>query len=101
VELRYLGFDQKLNTRTYRFKGLAGADPALYFLVNADLRLFLLHRIGIQEGPTLCAKKLASDLENPVARDHELTNEDLRAYVDARALADAQKASRRMSARQH
>lgn len=101
MELRYLGFDQKLNTRTYRFKGVAGRDPALFFLVTADLRLFLSHRIGIQEGPTLCARKLASDLQQPAAGDHELTNEDLDAYVKARAMADALKVSRRSGARQH
>jgi hypothetical protein len=102
VELRYLGFDQKLNTRTYRFKGVAGRDPALYFLISADLRLFLLHRIGIQEGPTLCANKLARDLQVAAAGDHELTDEDLCAFADARTLADAQKAqSRRNGARQH
>jgi len=102
VEIRYLGFDQKMNTRTYRFKGVVGRDPALYFLVNADISLFLLHRIGIQEGPSLCAKKLASDLLNPAADSHELTSDDLRAYVNARALADKERAeSRRRGARQH
>ena len=100
MELRYLGFDQKLNTRTYRFKGVTGSDPAAYFLVNADLRLFLLHRIAIQEGPTLSASKLASDLQNPASESHELTDQDLCAFATARALAEAQKAeSRRRSAR--
>jgi hypothetical protein len=82
--------------------GVAGRDPALYFLVSADLSLFLQHHVGIQEGPTLCAKKLACDLQKPVVGSHELTNDDLLAYVNARELADAQKAaSRRSSAHLH
>ena len=102
MEFRYLGFDQTLNTRTYRFKSMVNGDPALFFLVTADLNLFLAHHVGIQEGPALCAKKLATDLGNPAAENHELTHEDLRAYVSARALAEAQKAeSRRRSARHH
>jgi len=100
VELRYLGFDQKLNTRTYKFKDGSGDDPAAYFVVTADLRLFLLHRIAIQEGPALCASKLASDLQKPALGNHELTGEDLCDYATARALAETQKAaSRRRGAR--
>lgn len=100
VELRYLGFDQKLNTRTYKFKGIANGEPTLYFMVTADLGLFLSHRVGIQEGPALCAHKLASDLLTPADGNHELTNEDLTAHVSARALADTRKTGTRRSARQ-
>ena len=58
MELRYLGFDQKQNTRTYKFDGVANGQPTVHFVVTADLALFLANRIGIQEGPTLCANKL-------------------------------------------
>ena len=97
MELRYLGFDQKLNTRTYKFKGIANGEPTLYFMVTADLRLFLSHRIGIQEGPALSAHKLASDLLTPLNGNHELTNEDLTAHVNARAMAEERKAGARKS----
>jgi hypothetical protein len=95
MELRYLGFDQKLSTRAYKFKGIANGKPTLYFIVRADLGLFLANHIGIQEGPSLCATKLAADLQEPANGSHELTNDDLRAHVSARAMADARKAEAR------
>jgi hypothetical protein len=69
----------------------------LHYVVTADLALFLQHRIGIQEGPGLCARKLASDAQTPHLENVELTNDDLRAMVDARAVADARKAELRRS----
>jgi hypothetical protein len=115
MELRYLGFDQKQNTRTYKFDGLANGRPAVHFVVTADLALFLANRIGIQEGPTLCARKLSStpepapdthpesttpDSTNVESTNLELTNDDLRAHVSARSMAEARKAeARRMGPR--
>jgi len=97
MELRYLGFDQTQNTRAYRFEGIEKGEPTLQFVVTADLAMFLKHRIGIQEGPGLCARKLASDVQVPHPENIELTNDDLRAMVDARAVADARKAELRRS----
>ncbi len=62
MELRYLGFDQKQNTRQYKFDGVATGQPTLHYVVTADLALFREHRIGIQEGPSLCAHKLPPPL---------------------------------------
>jgi hypothetical protein len=95
VELRYLGFDQKQNTRQYKFDGVANGQPTLHFVVTADLALFLAHRIGIQEGPTLCASKLSSALQPATDVPLELTSEDLRAHADARSVAEARKAEAR------
>jgi hypothetical protein len=97
MELRYLGFDQTQNRRAYRFDGLTKGEPTVHFVVTADLAMFLKHRIGIQEGPGLCARKLASDAQTPCQENVELTNDDLRAMVDARAVADARKAELRRS----
>lgn len=97
MELRYLGFDQTHNTRAYRFEGLTKGEPTIQYVVTADLALFLKFRIGIQEGPGLCARKLASDGQTPRPESVELTNDDLRALVDARAVADARKAELRRS----
>jgi hypothetical protein len=97
MELRYLGFDQTQNTRAYRFEGLMKGEPAMHFVVTADLAMFLKYRIGIQEGPGLCARKLASDAQTPRLENVELTNDDMRAMVDARAVADARKAEMRRS----
>jgi|SRR4051812_46004583 hypothetical protein len=100
MELRYLGFDQKLNTRTYKFDGVANGQPTLHFVVTADLALFLANRIGIQEGPTLCAHKLSASPEPANDTNLELTDDDLRAHASARSMAEARKAeARRMSSR--
>jgi hypothetical protein len=92
MEYRYMGFDQRDNTRAYKFDGLAKGEPTVHFVITADLALFLKHRIGIQEGPALCAHKLADGPERAAPGHHELTNDDLLAYSTARAEAEARKA---------
>jgi hypothetical protein len=91
LALRYLGFDQLQNARAYRFDLIAKGDATRQFVVTVDLALFRAHRVGIQEGPGLCARKLAADLEICSDGAHELTTEDLRTYADARAAAEAHK----------
>jgi hypothetical protein len=99
MELRYLGFEQVQNARGYRFDVLVKGDATRQFVVTVDLALFRAHRVGIQEGPSLCARKLAADIENSVDGAHELTTEDLREYADARAAAEARKVESRSGAR--
>ena len=100
MELRYMGFEQNRNTRTYKFDGVANGQPTVHFVVTADLALFLVNRIGIQEGPTLCALKLSSAAEPAPGTNLVLTNDDLRAHASARSLAEARKAeARRMGPR--
>jgi hypothetical protein len=100
MELRYMGFDQKQNTRTYKFDGVASGQPTVHYAVTADLTLFLANRIGIQEGPTLCAHKLSASPEPAADASLELTNDDLRAHASARSMAEARKAeARRMGPR--
>ena len=95
MELRYLGFDQLENARGYRFDVVAKGDPPRHFVVTVDLALFRAHGVGIQEGPSLCAQKLLTDLENHSEGDHQLTTEDLRAHADGRA----DEAAKRIAAR--
>lgn len=94
MELRYLGFDQTLNRRTYRFEGLTKGEPSVRYVITADLGMFLKHRIGIQDGPGLCVRKLASGAEAP-EEGFQLTNDDFQAEVEARAAAGARKAEMR------
>ena len=94
MELRYMGFEQNRNTRTYKFDGVANGQPTVHFVVTADLALFLLNRIGIQEGPTLCALKLSA-VEPSANTNVVLTNDDLRAHASARSMAEARKAEMR------
>jgi hypothetical protein len=95
MEFRYLGFDQSGNARAYKFDAIAKAEPTRHFIVTADISLFLQHRVGLQEGPALCARKLAEDLESNAEGDHELVSDDLRRHVDNRALAEARRAEAR------
>lgn len=95
MELRYMGFEQQRNMRAYNFDGLAKGQPAVRYVVTADLALFVKHRIGIQEGPSLCARKLASDLDGLRKGEHELLNEDLLAHAAARADAESRRAEQR------
>jgi hypothetical protein len=97
MDLRYMGFDHKQNTRTYKFDRTEKGEPSIRLAVTADLALFLKHRIGIQEGPTLCAHKLTADLDGLREGDHELTNDDLQAYVSDRAAAELRRAESRRS----
>jgi hypothetical protein len=95
MQLRYMGFDQSKAVRIYRFDSIVDRAPAVRYIVAVDLTLFLKHHVGIQEGPSLCARKLASDLETVQQREHTLTSEDLLAYVTARSEAEARKAAAR------
>ena len=98
MEFRYLGFDQQKNARTYKFDVLVKGEPARHLVITADLGVFLANRIGIQEGPTLCAKKLAADLEQNSEGTHELTDEDVRAHAAGLALAETRRAEARRAA---
>lgn len=103
MEFRYLGFDQLQNARGYRFEAVSKGDPVRQFVVTVDLALFRTHRVGIQEGPSLCAHKLAADLEKcaetaATEEVHVLTTEDLQIYVDARSAAEARKIEARKGA---
>jgi hypothetical protein len=95
MELRYMGFDQSQNTRCYRFDRMVKGEPTVRLTITADLALFLEHRIQIQEGPTLCAGKLAADLALSLMGTHQLTNDDLIAHLQARTIAEALKSESR------
>ena len=101
MELRYMGFDQHDNTRSYKFDGLEKGQPAVRLVVTADLSLFLKHHINIQEGPNLCARKLSTHSARLAPHDYQLTEEDLLAIATARADAQAHKAELRRKANRH
>ena len=95
MEIRYLGFDQRQNSRVYRFDVRIDGHQTKQVSVSADIAVFRNHSVGIQEGPALCGNKLTADLERGWEGEHELTSADIRAYADAKALADSQRASKR------
>jgi hypothetical protein len=94
-DLRYAGFNQAENVRSCRFDAVACGHPIRRFVVTVDLALMLKHRIGVQEAPALCLRKLAADLKIiPDAGQHELGDDDLRVYASSRAAAVARKRPR-------
>ena len=85
MEIRYLGFEQRQNARVYRFDVRIEGRLTKQASVTADMAVFRNYSVGIQEGPSLCGNKL--------------TAADVRAYADAKALADAQRAGTRKAPR--
>ena len=104
MALRYMGFDQRQNTRAYKFDCIADGEPAIRMVITADLTLFQKHHIALQEGPGLCAQKLAADLEsrNPGATNSRATiflaHASARAAVAARQAEMRRKGARRRAA---
>jgi hypothetical protein len=100
VEIRYLGFDQLQNSRVFRFEVREKGLPNKHVAVTANMDIFRIHRVGIQEGPSLSGIKLTADLESGgTALEHELTAADVRAYADSKTLAEAQRAALRKNPR--
>ena len=95
MELRYMGFEQRQNIRAYAFDRIAEREPIVHFVVSVDVALFFRNHVGIQEGPKLCALKLAADLGALQEGSHELTNDDMLAFTNARAAGEARKAESR------
>jgi hypothetical protein len=90
-----MGFDQAKNIREYKFDGVAAGETAKHFVVSADLALFVMYHVGLQEGPALCLKRLAADLEALQQLQHELTSGDLAAHVSAQVAAEAERITKR------
>ncbi len=99
MEIRYLGFDQRQNSRVYRFNVRSDGGLTKQVSVVADMAVFRNHSVGIQEGPLLTGNKLTADLERGWEGEHELTAADVRAWADAKALADSQRAAARKTPR--
>jgi hypothetical protein len=92
MEIRYLGFDQKQKFRMYRFDVRTSGRLTKEVSVTADIAVFRNQTFGIQEGPLLSRNKLTADLERGWDGEHELTGADVRAYADAKTLAEAKRA---------
>ena len=90
-----MGFEQRENTRTYRFDVVVKGQPNRRCLVTANLALFLRNSVALQEGPTLSASRLSSDLAANMDGEHELTDQDLRQHTEARLQAEAVRAEKK------
>jgi hypothetical protein len=103
MELRYLGFDQLGAARAFRFEIPVKGAGARQAVVTAEMGLFLQFHVAIQEGPTLCARKLTADLAMSLDGEHTLTADDLRAYSESKAAAELKRLEMRAASgrRQH
>jgi hypothetical protein len=64
MELRYMGFEQNRNTRTYKFDGVANGQPTVHFVVTADLALFLVIVSASRKAPP-CVRANSLPRRNP------------------------------------
>ena len=87
--LRYSGFDQRDNTRSYVFQYHVPGEKARPIVVSAEIPLLVKHNVRIQDGPALCLRTLmleisGFDLSQTGALLRVLTAEDLLAYLASR-----------------
>jgi len=92
IQLRYVGFNQDQQTRSFRFQVIVAGEPTRDYVVTADVRLFQKHHVGIQEGPALCARILlaqlaASNEQRQRSMSAVLCEKDLIAHVASRVVA--------------
>jgi cold shock CspA family protein len=95
-DLRYAGFDQADNVRSYRFDAVSPGGSVRY-CVTVDVGLFLKHRVGVQEAPALCLRKLATDLKSALdSGRHQLRDDDLKEFASSRAVNSQRKKPRHL-----
>ena len=96
TQLRYVGFRHLENLRHFRFERITPGAPTQCFEVAANLALFHTLRIAIQEGPALCMRVIAAELE--AGRNWEdlaccpLTEQHMRDYLASRPVPGAKAA---------
>jgi len=106
MQFLYMGFSQKANIRSYKFRGVtpkerpAVGSKGVEFQLFADMALLARHRISVQDGPTLCLRILSASLAEEGAdtvqfSSYAITIEDVSAYASARDAVAETKAARR------
>ncbi len=90
-EIRYQGFEQTRNIRSYKFQAWRSGEENEEAIVTADLALFRRHGIGIQEGPGICLRLVEAEFRESSAIDstvwrRQLSDKELEAYISARAI---------------
>jgi hypothetical protein len=89
AEIRYHGFEQTNNIRTYRFQVWQAGEENQEAVVTVDLALFRKHRVTLQEGPSLCLRLVQDELEPrgsaEVAWKRTLTDKEMLTHLASRA----------------
>lgn len=60
--LRYMGYEQEGNVRTYKFVAVSEQGRTVIFKIDAPMELLIEHRVRIQDAPELCLRALESEL---------------------------------------
>ncbi len=89
-EVRYEGFEQTRNMRTFKFHAWRTGEENQEAIVTVDLALFRKHGVGIQEGPGLCLRLLQAELQEPALNGsmvwtRVLTDKEMLAHLAGRA----------------
>ena len=87
--LRYAGFDQSGNVRSYLFQRVVAGEKNRLIVVAAEIPLLVKHHVRIQDGPALCLHVLLLEMQSielsepPVSR-RVLTETDVLTYLAGR-----------------
>jgi len=88
-EIRYSGFEQTNNIRTYRFQAWQTGEENQEAIVTVDLTLFRKHGITLQEGPALCLRLVQDELQQTGAGEvvwkRALTDKEMLTHLAIRA----------------
>lgn len=95
-DLRYTGFQEENGVRSYCFEAVVSGCQPHPFIVRVEMALLLKHRVGVQEVPVLCLRKLIADLRAaPECARHVLDHDDLCSYASSLAATAERKRARR------
>lgn len=90
-EIRYTGFEQTNNIRTYKFQAWQTGEENQEAIVTVDLALFRKHRITLQEGPALCLRIVRDELQQTgsaeVVWKRALSDKEMLAHLASRAVS--------------
>lgn len=97
--LRYAGFEQVGNVRSYLFNHVVIGEKSTEVMVAVEISLFTKHHLRIQDGPALCLHVLSLDIEkeelaHAAGANHELTDQDIVAYLATRPIPAQTKGKR-------
>lgn len=88
-DIRYTGFEQTNNTRTYKFQAWQTGEENQEAIVTVDLALFRKHGIALQEGPALCLRFVQDELRRlgsaEVVWKRALTDKEMLTHLASRA----------------
>jgi hypothetical protein len=83
--IQYLGYQPRLNSRTYSFRVIVPPTQEREFTMSIEKQSLMAGGFKCQDMPDLCYSKLKEDLamelpENPLPLEMTITDTDLRMY---------------------